>query len=282
MKLETTIKPLPKDSTILIRPKSALGLKYVEITKGTSDEGYPDGATIPITAATPKQVEFDEVLSTFDEKTRGGAARQPAGVRRRASPAAARTSTSALQDLNPLLAEHRAGHAEPRRSADAPGSSSSVRSGAPRRRSRRWPSSRRRLFVNLDTTFAALAKVARPYLQDSITSGVPATERRSPTSRSSARSCATPPACSPTCAPGHPGAAHRGADPAPTRSRSAPARSRRSVALNARLKPTFKALQDFATDPLVALGVRGPHEHGVDPRSDDQRTSSRRRRSATT
>ena len=34
LKLETTIKPLPVDSTVLIRPRSALGLKYVEITKG--------------------------------------------------------------------------------------------------------------------------------------------------------------------------------------------------------------------------------------------------------
>jgi hypothetical protein len=30
---------------------------------------------------------------------------------------------------------------------------------------------------------------------------------------------------------------------------------RRSVALNARLKPTFEALERFATDPLVALGI---------------------------
>ena len=32
--------------------------------------GYADGATIPITAATPAPVEFDEVLSMFDEETR--------------------------------------------------------------------------------------------------------------------------------------------------------------------------------------------------------------------
>src|SRR3954469_25640334 len=40
MKLETTVKPLPKDSTILIRPRSALGLKYVEITKGHATQGF--------------------------------------------------------------------------------------------------------------------------------------------------------------------------------------------------------------------------------------------------
>jgi len=51
LKLETTVKPLPKDSTILIRPRSALGLKYVEITKGTSKASFDDGATVPLSAA---------------------------------------------------------------------------------------------------------------------------------------------------------------------------------------------------------------------------------------
>ena len=46
LKLETTVKPLPKDSTILVRPKSALGLKYVQITKGASPDGWAEGATI--------------------------------------------------------------------------------------------------------------------------------------------------------------------------------------------------------------------------------------------
>src|SRR5436190_21874564 len=29
LKLQTTVKPLPDDSTVLVRPRSALGLKYV-------------------------------------------------------------------------------------------------------------------------------------------------------------------------------------------------------------------------------------------------------------
>jgi len=54
MKLETTIKPLPADSTVLVRPRSALGLKYVELSKGSSAKGFQDGATIPLRQATPK------------------------------------------------------------------------------------------------------------------------------------------------------------------------------------------------------------------------------------
>ena len=70
LKLETTVKPLPVDSTVLIRPRSALGLKYVEITKGTSSQGFEDGATVPLRNAKPEPVEIDQVIGTFDDKTR--------------------------------------------------------------------------------------------------------------------------------------------------------------------------------------------------------------------
>ena len=48
LKLETRIKPLPVDSTIMVRPRSALGLKYIEITRGDSQQGFPEGGTIPL------------------------------------------------------------------------------------------------------------------------------------------------------------------------------------------------------------------------------------------
>ena len=68
LKLETVVQPLPDDSTILVRPRSALGLKYVEITKGNVAEGFEAGATVPLARATPRPVEIDEVFSTFDER----------------------------------------------------------------------------------------------------------------------------------------------------------------------------------------------------------------------
>ena len=79
MKLERSVKPLPRDSTVLVRPRSALGLKYVEITRGRSPDGYEDGDTIPLSAARPAPVEFDEVVNTFDERTRDGAQRSLQG-----------------------------------------------------------------------------------------------------------------------------------------------------------------------------------------------------------
>ena len=70
MKLQTSEKPLPVDSAILIRSRSALGLKYIEITRGQSAEGFQDGATIPLANAHPEPVEIDQVFNMFDKPTR--------------------------------------------------------------------------------------------------------------------------------------------------------------------------------------------------------------------
>jgi len=70
LKLDKVVEPLPVDSTVIIRSRSALGLKYVQIVRGTDEEGYEEGAVLPLSAAKPEPVEFDELLNTFDEPTR--------------------------------------------------------------------------------------------------------------------------------------------------------------------------------------------------------------------
>jgi virulence factor Mce-like protein len=69
LKLDTSATPLPADSSVRIRPRSALGLKFVEIIRGRSSHELPDGATI---ASGPDAVgpELDDLFSTFDEPTR--------------------------------------------------------------------------------------------------------------------------------------------------------------------------------------------------------------------
>jgi virulence factor Mce-like protein len=69
MKLDKKVEPLPKDTTVLVRPRSALGLKYVELTVGKSDETFVAGDTIPLNQSRVA-VEFDDLLNTFDFKTR--------------------------------------------------------------------------------------------------------------------------------------------------------------------------------------------------------------------
>ena len=70
LKLDKSVDPLPKDSSVIVRAKSALGLKYLEIDKGTSKQGYPEGSILPLSAAHPHPVEIDQVLNTFDPATR--------------------------------------------------------------------------------------------------------------------------------------------------------------------------------------------------------------------
>ena len=72
MKLDKTVEPLAEDTRLKIRPRSALGLKYVEITPGKAGTTFRSGGTIPLTQAT-EQLEFEDVFSTFDPETRRNA-----------------------------------------------------------------------------------------------------------------------------------------------------------------------------------------------------------------
>jgi len=69
LSLDTGASPIPEDSTIKIRPRSALGLKYVELVRGRSDDELPDGATISASSGAVGP-ELDDFFSTFDEPTR--------------------------------------------------------------------------------------------------------------------------------------------------------------------------------------------------------------------
>ncbi|MGX6447028.1 MlaD family protein [Patulibacter sp. S7RM1-6] len=74
LKLDETIRPLPADTRIEVRPRSVLGLKYVQLTKGRSRRMLADGGTIPLRYAAAKPVELDDLFNTFDDDTRTAAA----------------------------------------------------------------------------------------------------------------------------------------------------------------------------------------------------------------
>jgi len=69
LKLNKTIEPLPVDTQVIVRPRSVLGLKYVDLKPGTSPTVLKPGSTIPVTNA-ETVVDIDDVLNTFDEETR--------------------------------------------------------------------------------------------------------------------------------------------------------------------------------------------------------------------
>ena len=55
---------------MIVRSRSALGLKYLRDHTGNSEPGLPGGLDPAASAAPPEPVEIDQVLNTFDEPTR--------------------------------------------------------------------------------------------------------------------------------------------------------------------------------------------------------------------
>src|SRR3954453_11689183 len=51
LKLDKDAGPLPRDTTLSVRPRSARGLKHVEVSRGQSRRTWQDGATIPLARA---------------------------------------------------------------------------------------------------------------------------------------------------------------------------------------------------------------------------------------
>src|SRR6478672_1553069 len=70
VKLDKKTGKLPADSTVEVRPRSALGLKYLQLTRGKSTTKFlKDGDTIPV-SQTKVPVQIDDVFKIFDQPTR--------------------------------------------------------------------------------------------------------------------------------------------------------------------------------------------------------------------
>jgi virulence factor Mce-like protein len=69
LKLDKTIGDIPKDTVFRIRPRSALGLKYLELTMGHSAQAFKDGDTVPAAQAS-YATDIDRIFGMFDTKTR--------------------------------------------------------------------------------------------------------------------------------------------------------------------------------------------------------------------
>jgi ABC-type transporter Mla subunit MlaD len=69
LKLEKSVEPLPVDTKAVVQSVSAIGLKYLELEKGSSRQTLKAGATIPV-SQTREPVDIDEFFDMFDQKTR--------------------------------------------------------------------------------------------------------------------------------------------------------------------------------------------------------------------
>jgi ABC-type transporter Mla subunit MlaD len=102
LKLDKSADPIPSDSRIRVRYRSSFGLKYLEISRGTSETGLPEAGALPLANADP-QVEFDDVYNTFDTATRENSRRVLQGFGD-AFAARGASLNQAIGALNPLFA----------------------------------------------------------------------------------------------------------------------------------------------------------------------------------
>jgi ABC-type transporter Mla subunit MlaD len=171
LKLDKGVGPLPVDSTLLVRPRSALGLKYVEITRGRSSRTFADGDTIKLAQA-KEPVELDQFFNMFDAKTRAAAQQNLQGFgtalagRGESINTAIGSFRPLLRDVIPVMQNLAAPNTQLRNFISQLGTFNSLVAPV--------AETNASLFVNLDATMSALRAVARPYIQDSITNGKPA------------------------------------------------------------------------------------------------------------
>jgi virulence factor Mce-like protein len=171
LSLDKSAEPIPANSTMIIRPKSPLGLKYLQIVPGDSADGLAAGETIPLSAARPEPVDIDQFFDMFNEKTRTAIQRSQAGFGN-ALAGRGPQFNAAIGSLR-LLTEN----APPVLSTlVAPSTnfggfwraledlSATVAPVAETQAS---------LFVALDRTFGAFARVSRPFIQETIVKGPP-------------------------------------------------------------------------------------------------------------
>ncbi len=169
LSLDKSVEPLPVDSTMIIRPKSPLGLKYLQVVPGSSSRGFQPGETIPVASARPEPVDIDEFFDMFDEKTRTAIQRNLAGFGNAFAGRGPQLNAffavlpRALQSGAPALANLVAP------STDFGGFwralealSATVAPVAEQQAS---------MFRALDLTFAAFARVSRPFIQETISKG---------------------------------------------------------------------------------------------------------------
>ena len=253
LKLDKVVEPLAKDTHVVIRARSALGLKYIELTPGREKQDFQPGDTIPVRNATPHPVEIDEVFDTFNTPTRIGIQQSLTGIGD-ALTGRGESLNEAIGALRPLLTHltpvaqnlsaPETGFARLFRELEA--AASEVAPVGEEQAS---------LVKNLDITFGALSEVARPFIQETITESPPTEDtaiREFPRQRPFLRNTT---AFFRELRPGVRTLPHAMPILAGALEAGTPVLNR-SPALNTRLEGVFRALDRFVADPFVPRGVK--------------------------
>jgi virulence factor Mce-like protein len=252
MKLDKEIEPLPAGSRLRVRPRSALGLKYIEVAPGRgTGEGLQPGSVIGVEQV-ETVVELDEFLNMFDAPARAGSQGSldgyGAGLAGRGQDinTAIEALVPLLRDLEPVM--RNLSDRETRLDRFFAELGDAAEEAAP------VAEEQAALFVNLDVSFTALASIARPFLQETISESPPSEEvairdfpRQRPFIRNNTalfRELRPGVATLRTSAPILADAFEAGTEVLP-----------RTPPMNRDLAEVFEALADFSGDPLVRGGV---------------------------
>ena len=252
LKLDKNAGPLPVDSTLLVRPRSALGLKYVEITRGHSSRTLADGSTIALAQA-KEPVELDEFLNMFDPKTRAAAQENLQGfgtafaVRGESINTAIGAFRPLLRDVIPVMQNLAAPDTQLRNFVFQLGTFNALVAPV--------AETNASLFKNVDATMSALSAVARPYIQDSITKAKPALDEAIKDFPQQRPFLANTQGLMHELRPGV--RALKTAAPALSDALGAGIKVLPNTPpLNKRLESLLKELQTFSNDPLVPQGLK--------------------------
>jgi virulence factor Mce-like protein len=252
LKLDKEIEPLPSDSVLRVRPRSALGLKYLELEPGSARaEGLAAGSTIGVEQVRVG-VELDEVFEMFDGPARVGQRNSLDGYggglagRGQDLNTAIEAFVPLLRDLEPVM--RNLSSRETRLGRFFAELGDAAEEAAP------VAEEQAALFVNLDTSFTALASIARPFLQETISESPVSEEvairdfpRQRPFIRNQTalfRELRPGVATLPRSAPILADAFEAGGEVLP-----------RTVRMNEDLADVFEALADFSDDPVVRQGI---------------------------
>ena len=143
MKIDADAGDVPVDSTLNLRPRSVLGLKYVELTRGKSKETFEDGETMPRRPGRRTRSSSTTSTASSTEKTRDVGPDEPRGLRQRALAAAACRSTRRSRRCRASSTHLDAGRARRSPTTDEPRAASSASSATPRGSSARSPTATR-------------------------------------------------------------------------------------------------------------------------------------------
>jgi virulence factor Mce-like protein len=166
LRLDRSVGRVPVDSRFDLRARGAIGSKYIDIVRGRSGRAFADGAVVPADR-TRAGVDLDEVLSTFDARTRQGVRGTLLGLGNALAGRGAdvNTTVSRLPRMLALTAPVMGNLAAPGTDLDG-----FIRSAARTTRALAPVAGpQARLFTTMADTFAALSRDGGRALQDTIT-----------------------------------------------------------------------------------------------------------------